>query len=75
MNNVNQNDLQPQPGDVLLIEDVQNDFLHGGSLAVPRGDEVVPVLNRYLRAFVASPDETQCNPGMGGYPRIPRSLS
>src|SRR3989338_7587370 len=47
----NRNDLQPQPGDALLIEDVQNDFLHGGSLAVPRGDEVVPVLNRYLQIF------------------------
>jgi len=42
-----------QPGDALLIMDVQNDFLPGGSLAVPRGDEVVPVLNRYLRAFAA----------------------
>ena len=55
MNNVNQNDLQPQPGDALLIVDVQNDFLPGGSLAVPRGDEVVPALNRYLRAFYGLP--------------------
>ena len=51
MNTQNRNDLQPQPGDALLVVDVQNDFLPGGSLAVPRGDEVVPVLNRYLRAF------------------------
>jgi len=51
MNTPNQNNLQPQPGDALLIVDVQNDFLPGGSLAVPRGDEVVPMLNRYLRAF------------------------
>ena len=51
MTTPNRNDLQPQPGDALLIEDVQNDFLHGGSLAVPRGDEVVPVLNRYLQIF------------------------
>jgi len=34
--------------DALLIVDVQRDFLPGGSLAVPRGDEVVPVLNRYV---------------------------
>jgi nicotinamidase/pyrazinamidase len=34
--------------DALLIVDVQRDFLPGGSLAVARGDEVVPVLNRYL---------------------------
>jgi len=32
----------------LLIVDVQNDFLPGGSLAVPHGDEVIPVLNRYI---------------------------
>src|SRR5574340_1516678 len=49
----NQNDLQPQPGDALLVVDVQNDFLPGGSLAVPRGDEVVAVLNRCLKIFVA----------------------
>jgi nicotinamidase/pyrazinamidase len=34
--------------DALLIVDVQRDFLPGGALAVPGGDEVVPVLNRYL---------------------------
>ncbi len=44
---------QPQPGDALLIVDVQNDFLPGGSLAVPRGDKVVPVLNRYIGEFLA----------------------
>lgn len=44
---------QPQPGDALLIVDVQNDFLPGGSLAVPRGDEVVPVLNGAIDDFVA----------------------
>jgi nicotinamidase/pyrazinamidase len=41
----------PQPGDALLLVDVQNDFLPGGSLAVPAGDEVIPVLNRYIEAF------------------------
>jgi len=44
---------QLQAGDALLIVDVQNDFLPGGSLAVPGGDEVVPVLNRYLKFFAA----------------------
>ena len=34
--------------DALLIVDVQRDFLPGGALAVPDGDAVVPVLNRYL---------------------------
>lgn len=42
-----------QPGDALIIVDVQNDFLPGGSLAVPHGDEVVPVLNRYAEMFAA----------------------
>ena len=35
-------------GDALLAEDVQNDFLPGGKLAVDGGDAVVPALNRYL---------------------------
>ena len=34
--------------DVLIIVDVQNDFCLGGALAVPRGEEVVPVVNRLL---------------------------
>lgn len=41
----------PADGDALLIVDVQNDFLPGGSLAVPQGDAVVPVLNRCLALF------------------------
>jgi nicotinamidase/pyrazinamidase len=40
-----------QAGDALVIVDVQSDFLAGGSLAVPRGDEVIAVLNDYLAAF------------------------
>jgi len=39
-----------QGGDALLIVDVQNDFCPGGALAVPRGDEVVPVLNDWAQA-------------------------
>jgi nicotinamidase/pyrazinamidase len=35
----------------LFIVDVQNDFCSGGSLAVPGGDEVVPVLNQYIERF------------------------
>jgi nicotinamidase/pyrazinamidase len=34
--------------DSLIIVDVQNDFCPGGSLPVPHGDEVIPVLNQYL---------------------------
>jgi nicotinamidase/pyrazinamidase len=38
-------------GDALLVVDVQHDFLPGGALAVPHGDEVIPVLNRCLAVF------------------------
>jgi len=37
--------------EVLLIVDVQNDFCPGGALAVPRGDEIVPALNRLAAEF------------------------
>ncbi|KAI0564045.1 Isochorismatase [Gracilaria domingensis] len=33
----------------LIIVDVQNDFLPTGSLPVPGGDEVIPVINHLLR--------------------------
>jgi len=35
----------------LILVDLQNDFLPGGALAVPRGDEVLPVANRVQAAF------------------------
>ncbi|MCM0083614.1 isochorismatase family protein [Geomonas sp. Red32] len=35
----------------LVVVDVQVDFCPGGSLPVPEGDLVVPVLNRYLKIF------------------------
>ncbi|WP_119274500.1 bifunctional nicotinamidase/pyrazinamidase [Taklimakanibacter deserti] len=38
-------------GEVLLVTDVQNDFCPGGRLAVPGGDEVVPVINRLASRF------------------------
>ncbi len=37
--------------DVLLVVDIQNDFCPGGALAVPRGDEVVPVIDRVAGKF------------------------
>lgn len=36
---------------VLLIVDVQNDFLPGGALAVNQGDEVIPVINELQKIF------------------------
>lgn len=37
--------------DVLLAVDLQNDFCPDGALAVPGGDEIVPVVNRLARSF------------------------
>ena len=35
----------------LIIVDLQNDFLPGGALAVPGGDEVIPLTNELQRRF------------------------
>jgi nicotinamidase/pyrazinamidase len=35
----------------LLLIDIQNDFLPGGALAVPEGDQVIPVLNQLQPHF------------------------
>jgi nicotinamidase/pyrazinamidase len=35
----------------LLLVDILNDFLPGGALAVPRGDEIVPVANRLMPEY------------------------
>ena len=37
--------------DVLLAIDLQADFMPGGALAVDRGDEIVPLVNRLARRF------------------------
>ena len=42
----------PMQGDALIIVDVQNDFLPGGSLAVPEGDIAASVVNDYIEKFV-----------------------
>jgi len=39
------------PTQALLVVDLQNDFCPGGALAVPQGDRVIPVLNRYSNLF------------------------
>lgn len=35
----------------LVLVDLQNDFLPGGALAVPQGDEVIPIANRLMPRF------------------------
>lgn len=37
------------PGDALLLIDVQNDFCPGGKLPVAEGDQIVGVLNRWIK--------------------------
>ena len=37
--------------DALLVIDMQRDFLPGGALGVPKGDEVLAPVNRLLRLF------------------------
>jgi nicotinamidase/pyrazinamidase len=41
----------PDASTVLIVVDVQNSFLPGGSLAVPRGNQVVPVINDLANSF------------------------
>lgn len=38
-------------GDALVIADLQNDFLPGGALGVRGGNEIVPVILRYIDLF------------------------
>src|SRR5881392_4278424 len=43
--------IKPDEASALLVIDVQNCFLPGGSLAVKDGEQVVPVINRLSKAF------------------------
>jgi len=40
-----------QPTDALLVIDVQNDFMPGGSLAIKDGDLIVPLINTLAEKF------------------------
>jgi nicotinamidase/pyrazinamidase len=42
---------QTNEHDVLVAVDVLNDFMLGGALAVPRGDEIGPLINRLAGGF------------------------
>lgn len=46
-----QKDFKVGKTEALIIVDVQNDFCRGGALPVPEGDQVVPVLNDYIKIF------------------------
>lgn len=38
-------------GDALIVVDVQNDFLPGGALAVPEGNDIISPLNGVIKKF------------------------
>jgi nicotinamidase/pyrazinamidase len=46
-----QGKIKPGPDSALVVVDVQNCFLPGGSLAVKAGDEVIPVINKISKSF------------------------
>src|SRR5262245_31644205 len=43
--------IKPGPKDALIVVDVQKCFLPGGSLAVGKGDEIVPHINAMAKRF------------------------
>jgi nicotinamidase/pyrazinamidase len=43
--------MQLQPNDALLVIDVQNDFMPGGTLAILDGDSIVPLINTLAKKF------------------------
>jgi nicotinamidase/pyrazinamidase len=43
--------IKPSASSALIVVDVQNCFLPGGSLAVKEGDQVIPVINRIAKVF------------------------
>ena len=43
--------VKPDEASALLVIDVQNCFLPGGSLAVKDGEQVVPIINRIAKSF------------------------
>src|SRR5580692_2918831 len=43
--------IKPSASSALIVVDVQNCFLPGGSLAVKDGDQVIPVINRIAKEF------------------------
>ncbi len=42
------------PSDALIIVDVQNDFLPGGTLAITAAGALIPIINRYIDCFAAA---------------------
>jgi nicotinamidase/pyrazinamidase len=43
--------IKPTEADALIVVDVQNCFVPGGSLAVKEGDQIVPLINQIAKTF------------------------
>ena len=39
------------PEEALIVVDMQRDFMPGGALPVPEGDEIIPRCNEYIKEF------------------------
>ena len=46
-----QSKTKPGDRDLLVVVDVQNDFIPGGALAVKEGDQIVPLINTIAANF------------------------
>jgi nicotinamidase/pyrazinamidase len=46
-----QDKIKPGDNDVLAVIDVQNCFVPGGTLPVPEGDKIIPLINRLAPSF------------------------
>ncbi len=42
---------QPDRHSVLLLVDPQNDFFPGGAMGIPKGNNLIPVINSYIKHF------------------------
>lgn len=45
--------ITPDSGDALVIVDLQNEFLPGGTLVVPEGEQVIPAINHAIQVFAS----------------------
>ena len=44
----------------LILVDIQNDFFPGGALAVPKGDEIIPLANQLKKFFEFTSPQLDC---------------
>ena len=47
--------------DALIVVDVQNGFLPGGALGVPDGDQIIPIIEKYIERFAREKGLVLCS--------------